>query len=217
MYISYHTIFIYQTNNFNMQNFPNISVKRISGELKMIARRAIPGFTIEPKSPQDMTKLVGTFSGFPESPYDGGLYEVQFDICQQYPNKPPRAYFTTKVWHPNISSVTGCICLDILGEKWSFQQNLLSIITGIYSLLVSAEPDDPQDAPVAAQYKNNEDLFNQTAAFWNYVYAGGPRQEIFDEFESKIKKLQDMGYDKDKSIHMLSMKNWNVDEALNSL
>lgn len=24
----------------------------------------------------------------------------------------------TKIWHPNISSVTGAICLDILKDQW---------------------------------------------------------------------------------------------------
>lgn len=26
--------------------------------------------------------------------------------------------FITKIWHPNISSVTGAICLDILKDQW---------------------------------------------------------------------------------------------------
>ena len=26
--------------------------------------------------------------------------------------------FVSKIWHPNISSVTGAICLDILKEQW---------------------------------------------------------------------------------------------------
>ena len=26
--------------------------------------------------------------------------------------------FVTKIWHPNISSVTGAICLDILKDQW---------------------------------------------------------------------------------------------------
>ena len=200
-----------------MNNFPNISVKRVCGELKMIERRNVPGFTIKPKSPQDMTKLIGSFSGFPQSPYEGGLYEVEFVIPKEYPNKPPRAYFITKVWHPNISSKTGCICLDILSSKWSFSENLLSVIMGIYSLLVSAEPDDPQDAPVASQYINDRDLFDKTASFWNHIYAGGPTRDGFKEFESQIDKLVRKGHHRDESIHVLSMKNWNIEESLSHL
>ena len=26
--------------------------------------------------------------------------------------------FVTKIWHPNISSVTGAVCLDILKDQW---------------------------------------------------------------------------------------------------
>lgn len=33
--------------------------------------------------------------------------------------------FVTKIWHPNISSVTGAICLDILKDQWFVNLNTL--------------------------------------------------------------------------------------------
>ena len=33
--------------------------------------------------------------------------------------------FLTKIWHPNISSVTGAICLDILKDQWYGNNNYL--------------------------------------------------------------------------------------------
>ena len=39
--------------------------------------------------------------------------------------------FITKIWHPNISSVTGAICLDILKDQWWVIANL--IIEGMTS------------------------------------------------------------------------------------
>ena len=37
----------------------------------------------------------------------------------------------------------------------------------------AAEPDDPQDAVVAKQYKENYEIYRKTANHWAQTYAGG--------------------------------------------
>ena len=39
----------------------------------------------------------------------------------------------------------------------------------------AAEPDDPQDAVVARQYKEEPDVYKRTAKHWAQIYAGGER------------------------------------------
>lgn len=51
-----------------------------------------------------------------------------------------------KVYHPNISSASGAICLDILKDAWSPVLTLKSTLISLQSLLCSPEPNDPQDA-----------------------------------------------------------------------
>jgi ubiquitin-conjugating enzyme (huntingtin interacting protein 2) len=77
--------------------------------------------------------------------------------------------FITKIWHPNISSVTGAICLDVLSKEWSPALTIRTAILSLIALLQSPEPDDPQDHEVAGQYKSNRELFNSTAANWTMV------------------------------------------------
>ena len=50
---------------------------------------------------------------------------------------------------------------------------LRTVLLSIQALLQAAEPDDPQDAVVARQYKENPDLYWKTAKHWAQVYAGG--------------------------------------------
>lgn len=50
---------------------------------------------------------------------------------------------------------------------------LRTVLLSLQALLAAAEPDDPQDAVVAKQYKENPSIFFQTARHWTNVYAGG--------------------------------------------
>lgn len=50
---------------------------------------------------------------------------------------------------------------------------LRTVLLSLQALLAAAEPDDPQDAVVAFQYKDKYPLFVTTARHWTNVYAGG--------------------------------------------
>ena len=79
--------------------------------------------------------------------------------------------FITKCWHPNISSDSGAICLDILKTEWSPALTIRTALISLQALLSAAEPDDPQDAVVAKQYKEHHQEFMKTAKFWTETYA----------------------------------------------
>ena len=50
---------------------------------------------------------------------------------------------------------------------------LRTVLLSLQALLAAPEPDDPQDAVVAKQYKEQRELFSKTARHWANVYAGG--------------------------------------------
>jgi ubiquitin-protein ligase len=59
-----------------------------------------------------------TIMGPGESPYSGGVFFLAIHFPTDYPFKPPKVNFTTRIYHPNINS-NGSICLDILRDQWS--------------------------------------------------------------------------------------------------
>jgi ubiquitin-conjugating enzyme (huntingtin interacting protein 2) len=101
--------------------------------------------------------------------------EKQQDIVipEAYPFQPVKMKFITKVYHPNVSSASGAICLDILKDAWSPVLTLKSTLISLQSLLCSPEPNDPQDAEVAKHYMTSKQSFNDTARYWTQIYAGG--------------------------------------------
>ncbi|CDO72271.1 hypothetical protein BN946_scf184970.g123 [Trametes cinnabarina] len=118
--------------------------------------------------------LIGAFDGPEDTPYEGGRFQVDIVIPDNYPFQPVKMKFITKVYHPNISSASGAICLDILKDAWSPVLTLKSTLISLQSLLCSPEPRDPQDAEVAKHYMTSRSSFEDTARYWTMVYAGGP-------------------------------------------
>jgi len=55
--------------------------------------------------------------------------------------------------------------------------------------MAAAEPDDPQDAVVAKQYKEYPEIFAKTASHWTNVYAGG----IIWSLSNQIRFIREIG------------------------
>lgn len=106
--------------------------------------------------------------------------------------------FLTKVYHPNISSASGAICLDILKDAWSPVLTLKSTLLSLQSLLCSPEPNDPQDAEVAKHYTTSKGSFEETARYWTKIYAGGPGsvEKCSDEAEIERDEVAIAGLEK---------------------
>ena len=145
--------------------------RRIQRELETIAQAddSSAGVGVELKNSNDPTALTGYLNGPMDTPYEGGKFIVDIQIPKEYPFAPPKMKFRTKVWHPNISSQTGAICLDILKDQWSPALTLKTALMSLSALLSCPVPEDPQDAEVASQYQRDYNAWKRRARQWTQV------------------------------------------------
>jgi len=108
--------------------------------------------------------------GPPDSPYEGGVFFLDIQFPQDYPFKPPKVRFTTKIYHCNVNDQGG-ICLDILKGEWSPALTISKVLLSICSLLTDPNPDDPLVAEIARVYKNDKNKHDATAREWTRKYA----------------------------------------------
>ncbi|KAI4897513.1 hypothetical protein NFI96_015905 [Prochilodus magdalenae] len=91
-----------------------------------------------------------------DSPYQGGVFFLTIHFPTDYPFKPPKVAFTTRIYHPNINS-NGSICLDILRSQWSPALTISKVLLSICSLLCDPNPDDPLVPEIARIYKTDNE------------------------------------------------------------
>lgn len=132
------------------------------------------------------------------------LFLQDIVIPESYPFQPVKMKFITKVYHPNVSSASGAICLDILKDAWSPVLTLKSTLISLQSLLCSPEPNDPQDAEVAKHYMTSKSSFEETATYWTQIYAGGPG--------AKEKKGKGSGKDPRDEVAIAGLEKAHVDK-----
>lgn len=113
--------------------------------------------------------------GPPNTAYAGGKFGLVVKLPTEYPFKPPVVTFSTRMYHPNVTNDNlGNICLGLLKpENWKPASRLLAVLEAIRSLLVEPQPDDPLEARIADQYKNDRKGFEQSAKQYTSKYATG--------------------------------------------
>lgn len=94
-----------------------MALKRIQRELQELGRDPPANCSAGPVG-DDLFHWQATIMGPDDSPYSGGVFFLDIHFPADYPFKPPKVSFTTRIYHCNINS-NGGICLDILKDQWS--------------------------------------------------------------------------------------------------
>lgn len=128
-----------------------MSAKRIAKELIEVNKELPDGIRAGLKNQDNLFEWYAQIDGPTDSVYEGGVFDIDISVPSDYPFKPPRAQFRTKVYHMNINAQGG-ICLDILKTAWSPALSILKVILSILSLLTDPNPNDPLVGDIARQY-----------------------------------------------------------------
>ncbi|XP_032185627.1 ubiquitin-conjugating enzyme E2 E1 isoform X1 [Lontra canadensis] len=164
------------------------SAKRIQKELADITLDPPPNCRLECRFPESLDCFLkqqhisagpkgdniyewrSTILGPPGSVYEGGVFFLDITFTPEYPFKPPKVTFRTRIYHCNINS-QGVICLDILKDNWSPALTISKVLLSICSLLTDCNPADPLVGSIATQYMTNRAEHDRMARQWTKRYA----------------------------------------------
>ena len=148
-----------------------MTTKRIQSELKNLQKDPPANCSAGPVG-DDLYKWQATLMGPEGTPYEGGVFLLSINFPTDYPFKPPKVSFVTRIYHCNIRS-DGAICLDILKDQWSPALTISKVLLSICSLLDEPNPDDPLVPDIAELLQANKELHDERARSYTAIYANG--------------------------------------------
>ena len=105
--------------------------------------------------------------------YEEGLFNVEINIPENYPEKGPTCYFLhEELYHPNVSQNNRRICLgDYFQTNWKSSITLNEVINQIFNILKNPCYDNSYDKIIGKAYKADPQAFHQIVREFVKLYA----------------------------------------------
>ncbi|PPQ93492.1 hypothetical protein CVT25_005232 [Psilocybe cyanescens] len=118
-------------------------VRRVMRELSELESSPPEGIRIQ-ENEEDMLDVTGIIEGPEGTPYAGGYFRVKFKFTEEFPAAPPKCWFATKIFHPNVGP-TGEICVNTLKKDWKSTYGIGHILVTVKCLLIYPNPESALD------------------------------------------------------------------------
>ncbi|EFX88169.1 hypothetical protein DAPPUDRAFT_305549 [Daphnia pulex] len=84
---------------------------------------------------EDISDIQAIIDGPAGTPYASGHFRVKLVLGKDFPSGPPKGFFLTKIFHPNVSQ-QGEICVNTLKKDWKPDLGIKHIFLTIKCLLI---------------------------------------------------------------------------------
>ena len=111
-------------------------------------------------------------------------------IPEDYPNNPPKGYFLTKIYHPNVGP-TGDICVNTLKKDWSIDVTLKLILQVIRCLLIVPFPESSLNDEAGKLFMESYDEFARRAKIMTEGHALPISCDSGSDFKKSIAIVDD--------------------------
>lgn len=99
-------------------------------------------------------------------------------LTDNFPQNPPKGYFLTKIFHPNVSQ-SGDICVNTLKRDWNPQKWSLAHILGVIRcLLIVPFPESSLNEEAGKQFMEDYAGFCASAKVFTEVHAKPTSEQL---------------------------------------
>jgi len=138
------------------------ATRRLQKELQDIRKAGLKSFREIVVDEQNILQWQGLI--VPDAPpFSKGAFKIDIQFPAEYPFKPPKIAFKTRIYHPNVDE-KGQVCLPIVAaENWKPATKTDQVIQALVALINEPEPEHPLRGDLAEEYLKDRKKFMKNA------------------------------------------------------
>lgn len=151
------------------ENLPPNVIKQLAKELKNLDETPPEGIKVGVND-DNFSIIYADIEGPAGTPYDNGVFRMKLLLSHDFPLSPPKGYFLTKIFHPNVAN-NGEICVNALKRDWSPSLGLRHVLMVIRCLLIEPFPESALNEQAGKMLLDDYEEYARYARLYTGLHA----------------------------------------------
>mmetsp|Transcript_21027 Transcript_21027/g.30018 ORF Transcript_21027/g.30018 Transcript_21027/m.30018 type:complete len:274 (-) Transcript_21027:278-1099(-) len=132
-----------------------------------------------------LNEIIAEIEGPVGTPYESKFFQLKLCLPSDFPASPPRGFFLTKIYHPNVEMSNGSICVNTLKRDWSDSTTLSHVLSVIRCLLIIPFPESSLNDEAGKFFMDSYDEYARRARLMADIHG---RPKPCTSYLSELKK-----------------------------
>ncbi|XP_015509303.1 ubiquitin-conjugating enzyme E2 S [Neodiprion pinetum] len=155
----------------NVENLSPQIIRRVVKEMSDLSTQPPEGIRVIVNE-EDVTDIQAVIEGPAGTPYAGGFFRVKLALGKDFPQGPPKAFFLTKIFHPNVAK-NGEICVNTLKKDWKSDLGIQHILLTVKCLLIVPNAESALNEEAGKLLLERYDDYSERAKMMTEIHAQG--------------------------------------------
>jgi ubiquitin-conjugating enzyme E2 S len=173
----------------NMENVAPQVLRSVLKQAQNLAQEKMEGISVI-LNDADMTDIQANVDGPPGTPYAGGTFRIKIVLSRDYPATPPKGFFLTKIFHPNVGP-QGEICVNTLKKDWKPDLGIKHILLTIKCLLIVPNPESALNEEAGKLLLEQYDSYCERAKLYTDIHAKSTKSSDSSSRSNENRKRTD--------------------------
>eukprot|EP01129_Flabellula_baltica_P001778 TRINITY_DN11693_c0_g1_i1.p1 TRINITY_DN11693_c0_g1~~TRINITY_DN11693_c0_g1_i1.p1 ORF type:complete len:207 (+),score=57.52 TRINITY_DN11693_c0_g1_i1:39-623(+) len=165
-------------------SLPVTVIRAISSELNSLVSSPPEGIQVFIDD-DDITCMEAEIMGPVDTPFEGGKFRMRLQFGEDYPQKPPKGFFLTTIFHPNVSE-RGEICVNTLKRDWEENLGIRHILLTVKCLLIVPNPESSLNEEAGRLLLEQYDDYFSRAKLMTRIHAMESGEEAKENIDENI-------------------------------